>query len=149
MRVLDDVLTKTGLSKKKRWIQKADSLFLIMQRGKGLPKRDGSYTGHITFENDVGDLSKVGQNHDPAERLLPSVKVNPFLSLQHTYNPHLSTHAWATCTRLKMNFMVKSLVKDTHLSKGVHVTTTVLLIISLSFFFSFFLPSFLPASLSS
>lgn len=61
------------------------SFFLIMQRGKGLLKRDGSYTGHITFENDVGDLSKVGQNYDPAERLLTSVKVNPFLSLQHTW----------------------------------------------------------------
>lgn len=76
MRARDDVLTNTGLSKKKRWIQKADSFFysfflLIMQRGKGLPMREDikQDTWHTAFDGDAGDLSNLGQNHDPAERL--------------------------------------------------------------------------------
>ena len=86
MRALDDVLMKMGLSKEKRWIQNAASFFLTMQRGKGLPKREDIKQGvlYTTFDGDTDDLSKLGQNRDPAERLLPSAKVKLFLSLHHT-----------------------------------------------------------------
>lgn len=62
MRAFDDVSMTIGLSKNKRWIQKAASFFLTTKRGKGLPKRedikqDISYTA---FDGDTGDLSKLG-----------------------------------------------------------------------------------------
>lgn len=87
MRAFDDVLMKMGLSKKKRRIQNAASLlFLPMQRGKGLPKREDIKQGilHTAFDKDIGDRSKLEQNRDAAERSLPSAKVKPFLSLRHT-----------------------------------------------------------------
>lgn len=45
--------------------------FLIMQRGKGLLKREDvkQDTSHTAFDDDTGDLNKLGQNCGPAERL--------------------------------------------------------------------------------
>lgn len=47
-----------------------------MQREKGLPKREDIKNGisYLAFGSDTGDLSKLGQGHDPDERLLPSAK---------------------------------------------------------------------------
>lgn len=76
MKALGDVLSKMALSKKKRWVQNSAIFYLTLQRGKGLPKREDVKRGlsHLPFGSDAGDLSKLGQSHDPAETLLPSAK---------------------------------------------------------------------------
>lgn len=111
-----------------------------MQRGKGLPEREGVRHGvsHLPFGSDTGDLSKLEQSHDPDERLLPSAKGKNVSFLESQIQSSALT--WPRCTGLTMNFRVKSVAKGTPLPKYFQMSTRVMLMIS-------FFPPFSPASL--
>lgn len=134
MKALGDLLIKMELSKKKRWVQNSASFYLNMQREKGFPKREDIKHGvsHLAFGSDAGDLSKLGQSHDPDQRLLPSATDKNVSSLAS--HRQSSTPTWPRCKGQIMNFRVKITCKSYSSAKNFQKSTTAMLI---RFYFPF------------
>lgn len=84
---------------------------------------------HFTFGSDGGDLSKLGQSHDPDERLLPSAKDRnvPFLEshIESSWLSHGQDH------RANNEFQSKIIAKAAPLPKDFQMSIRVGLMINL------------------